>query len=111
MFTSGCATSLRPVSSSPGRAWKTPGGAPASANSSAISSAPVSGVSGAGFRTTVLPSASAGATTRKPSTTGKFHGVIAATTPTGTRWMRLSLPVLWEGSTSAVARDVSAAAS
>ena len=48
-------------------------------------SAPVAGVSGAGLSTTVLPSASAGATTRKPSTTGKFHGVMAATTPTGSR--------------------------
>ena len=71
----------------------------------------MSGVSGAGLSTTVLPSASAGASTRKPSTTGKFHGVIAATTPTGTRWTRLSLPVLWEGSTSAVAREARAAAS
>ena len=99
------------MSSSPGSPWKTPAGAPASANSSEIRSAPVSGVSGAGLRMTVLPSASAGAITRKPSTIGKFQGVIAATTPIGTRWTRLSLPVLWEGSTSAVAREVSAAAS
>jgi len=34
---------------------------------------------------TALPSASAGPTTRIPSTLGEFHGVIAPTTPTGTR--------------------------
>ena len=46
---------------------------------------PLAGVSGEGLTTTVLPRASAGAMTRMPSTRGKFHGVITATTPTGTR--------------------------
>ncbi len=69
------------------------------------------GVCGAGFMTTVFPSAIAGAITRIPRTNGKFHGVIAPTTPTGTRWTRLSLPGLWDGTTSAVAREVSPAAS
>jgi len=71
----------------------------------------VIGVCGAGLTTTVLPSARAGAITLMPSTNGKFHGVIAATTPTGTRWTKLSLPGLCDGTTSAVARDVRAAAS
>ena len=43
------------------------------------------GVSEAGFSTTELPQASAGAIFRTGLTTGKFHGVMAATTPTGCR--------------------------
>ena len=58
----------------------TPGGS-ISAQSSPNSSV-VSGVVGAGFATTVLPASSAGATLIISSTSGKFHGVIAATTPT-----------------------------
>ena len=67
---------------------------------------PRPGVCGSGFRTTALPSARAGATTRIPSTVGKFHGVIAPTTPTGTRRtierrprcaVGMSEPYGWEG--------------
>ena len=72
---------------------------------------PDSGVSGDGLSTTELPSASAGATTRMPSTSGKFQGVIAATTPTGTRSAMLSRVVLCDGRISPAAREVSAAAS
>ena len=46
---------------------------------------PQTGVCGSGLRTTALPRARAGATTRIPSTLGEFHGVMAPTTPTGTR--------------------------
>ena len=63
---------------------KAPGGRPASASSSANISA-VSGVTEAGFRTTALPSASAGAIFHMACSSGKFHGVIAPTTPTGSR--------------------------
>jgi hypothetical protein len=45
----------------------------------------VSGVSSAGFSTTVLPAASAGATFVDSSHSGKFHGVINPTTPRGSR--------------------------
>jgi hypothetical protein len=38
-----------------------------------------------GFTTTVQPAASAGATFQVISSRGEFHGVIAATTPTGSR--------------------------
>ncbi len=41
------------------------------------------GVSGAGLSTTVLPAASAGVIFERFSMKGKFHGVIAPTTPTG----------------------------
>ena len=50
---------------------------------------PLIGVSGDGLSTTALPSASAGATTRMPRMSGKFHGVIAPTTPRGMRWTML----------------------
>jgi hypothetical protein len=44
-----------------------------------------SGVSSAGFSTTVLPHTSAGAIFQIGIATGKFHGVIAPTTPSGWR--------------------------
>jgi hypothetical protein len=43
------------------------------------------GVNEAGFKMTVLPQANAGAIFRTGLTTGKFHGVIATTMPTGCR--------------------------
>ncbi len=45
----------------------------------------VSGVADAGLRTTALPSASAGAIFHMACSSGKFQGVIAPTTPTGSR--------------------------
>ncbi len=44
----------------------------------------VSGVSSAGFSTTVQPAANAGASFQAIIRVGKFHGMIAPTTPTGT---------------------------
>ena len=44
-----------------------------------------------------MPSASAGATTRIPSTLGEFHGVIAPMTPTGTRRTIDSRPGVADG--------------
>ena len=41
MATSGWLTSRSPASTSPGSTWKTPGGAPAAANRSAIASPPL----------------------------------------------------------------------
>ena len=51
---------------------------------SAISSTP-SGASSAAFSTSVLPAQSAGAIFSAPSSTGAFHGMIAPTTPSGSR--------------------------
>ena len=45
----------------------------------------VSGVNGEGLSTSVLPASSAGAIFQKASVSGKFHGVMAATTPSGRR--------------------------
>ena len=60
----------------------TPGGSPASTQISAKASA-VSGVNSAGFSTTVLPAASAGAIFHASISSGKFHGMIWPQTPTG----------------------------
>ena len=57
-------------------------GSPASTNASARR-APISGVIGDGLNTTALPAARAGAILRLARLSGKFHGVITATTPTG----------------------------
>ena len=43
----------------------------------------MSGVAWAGLAMTVLPAASAGAILDTQSTSGTFHGMMAATTPTG----------------------------
>ena len=45
----------------------------------------VIGVADAGLRTRVLPAARAGATFHAAIISGKFHGMIAPTTPTGSR--------------------------
>jgi hypothetical protein len=75
----------------------TAGGSPASSRMRASSRPPVTGVSPAGLSTTALPTASAGATDRLDSCIGKFHGEITATTPTGSRYTRFSLPGMSEG--------------
>ena len=45
----------------------------------------MSGVADAGLKTTALPYTSAGAIFQAGMAIGKFHGVIAATTPSGSR--------------------------
>src|ERR1700742_1682065 len=85
-------TSARPTSVAPGSTLKTPAGNPALSATSASSSAS-SGVSGDGLSTTVLPAASAGTYLNADSVCGTFHGVIAATTPTGTCETRVRVPV------------------
>ena len=71
----------------------TPGGMPARSASSASASA-LSGVSSAGLITMVHPAARAGPALRVIIALGKFHGVIAATTPIGCLMttIRLSAP-------------------
>ena len=60
----------------------TPGGSSAWRTTSQKRSA-VSGVVSAGFRTTVLPAASAGAIFHASISSGKFHGMIWPATPSG----------------------------
>ena len=74
----------------PGTTVKTPAGKPAARPSSARRSA-VSGVISAGFSTTVLPAASAGANPQPAIGIGKFHGTMIPTTPIGS-WNVTSMP-------------------
>ena len=78
----GCLTISSPVVPSPVTMLTTPGGRPAISQISANRSA-VSGVNSAGFSTTVLPSAIAGAIFQASISSGKFHGMIWPQTPTG----------------------------
>jgi hypothetical protein len=85
LATSGCSTSRWPQTDpGPATTFTTPAGMPAS---SAIrwSSTAVSGVNSAGFSTSVLPAASAGATFHEAIVSGKFQGTISPTTPSGSR--------------------------
>ena len=84
MSTIGFEVSSSPTSPCPVMTLSTPGGIPASAATSAIIMAS-SGVQGWGLRTTVQPAASAGATFTTFSMKGKLNGVMAATTPIGSR--------------------------
>ncbi|MDT4887681.1 hypothetical protein FQZ97_1241560 [compost metagenome] len=67
----------------------TPAGIPASIANWAIRMA-VSGDFSEGFSTTELPVARAGPSFHAAISSGKFHGTIAATTPTGSRVTRPS---------------------
>ena len=90
--TSGCSTSRRPTTlPGPATTFTTPSGRPASSASSARRSA-VSGVSSAGFSTTVFPQASAGPSFHEAMLSGKFHGTISPTTPSGSRKVMATPP-------------------
>lgn len=86
----------------------TPGGTPACC-ARAVSASDVSGVSSAGLHTTVHPAARAGAILRAIMAAGKFHGVIAATTPTGSRSANMRRPCAGLGMRSPSARVASSA--
>ena len=77
-------TSASPTSASPVTTLNTSAGTPASMASSARRM-DVDGVAGAGLSTTLHPAASAAPTFHTAITSGKFHGVIAATSPAGRR--------------------------
>src|SRR5437763_11691868 len=99
MATLGCVTRGSPTSwPYPVTMFTTPGGNPAFSNSPPNSSAETDENSD-GFQTTVLPAASAGASFHAASIKGEFHGVIAATTPTGSSRVKLNTPGLSIGIT------------
>src|SRR5208283_4574773 len=79
----GCDASGAPASGpSPVTIFTTPFGQP-TFNSNSPRRSAVSGVSSAGLSTTVQPVASAGPIFQAAIIHGKFHGIIAPTTPTG----------------------------
>ena len=83
--TPGWVTSASPsVPPGPSTRLSTPFGSPASTRTSTRRTASI-GVYDAGLNTTALPSTSAGMIFQVGIANGKFHGVIAATTPSGAR--------------------------
>ena len=90
--TSGLLVISWPISAAgPVTTLNTPGGRPARSARRARASAE-KGVRAAGLTTTGQPAARAGAALRVIIDEGKFHGVIAAHTPTGSRSTRMRLP-------------------
>ena len=90
--TSGCSTSRVPtVWPGPTTAWSTPSGMPASEASSHRRMV-LRGVSDAGFTTTVFPQHRAGPIFHEAMRRGKFHGTMAATTPSGSWNVALTPP-------------------
>src|ERR1700728_789500 len=93
MSTSGLVVISSPTSGPPGMTFSTPAGMPASSAAWTMKNAS-SGGQGWGLSTTVQPAASAGATLTVFSMNGKLNGVIAPTTPTGSRAITLpDIPV------------------
>ena len=86
----------------------TPGGSPARCTMS-TSVHGDAGTSSAGLNTTQFPNASAGAIFHAGIASGKFHGVIAAMTPSGSRVTSTSMPGRTESSFSPVRRTASPA--
>ncbi len=76
--------------------FSTPAGSPARSASTASASAE-NGVCGAGLTTMEQPAASAAPALRAIIAAGKFHGVIAAQTPTGCLTTKIRLSGWWAG--------------
>ena len=90
LSTPGWRTSARPIAGPlPVTTLNTPSGMPASVTSLASSSA-VTGVWSDGLTTIVQPVARAGASFHVSNSSGEFHGTTAATTPTGTRCVKVT---------------------
>ncbi len=91
-----------------GTTLTTPAGAPARVRMRATARA-VSGVSAAGFSTTLQPAASAGPILRVAIAAGKFHGVTSAATPTGRVVTIVRVPPAGDGPKSPSVRTASSA--
>src|SRR5687767_5019120 len=101
-------SSARGLERLPTTTLNTPAGKPASCTISASASA-VNGVAEAGLSTTGQPAASAGAILRVTIVDGQFHGVIAATTPSGCLMTHRRLLLNGEGTISPYTRRASSA--
>ena len=80
--TEGLETRRAPTRPSPGTSCSVPAGKPLPRNSFTACAA-ISGVSSAGLAITALPAARAAATWPVKIDSGKFHGLMQATTPSG----------------------------
>jgi hypothetical protein len=103
-FTSACPSSPP----EPATKLTTPFGRPASCNASTSRQA-LSGAAEAGFRTTVLPQISAGASFQAGMALGKFQGVTRPTTPIGLRMANMCTRSRSEGTSRPCSRDPFAA--
>ena len=107
--TAGSASSAGPSTEpAPSTTLKTPGGSPAASALSAIRLATCDAPS-AGLSTTVFPKANAGAAFQRGIAAGKFHGVISATTPSGSRRVNWMAPSACAGMMSPILRTASPA--
>ena len=91
LSTRGSRTSSSETSRSAVSTFSTPGGRPTDSAISEITY-PSAGASGEDFSTTVQPASSAGAILWLIRPSGPFHGMIAPTTPTGSRTIRPNSP-------------------
>ena len=92
---SGLSRNSCPISAAePAMSWNTAVGKPAVSTHSAKTDAH-NGVRLAGFKITVHPAASAGATFLTASTSGKFQGLIAPTTPMGVLMIKWRFSSTW----------------
>ncbi|MOA14769.1 hypothetical protein D3C78_1348910 [compost metagenome] len=98
-FSHSSAPTSRLLATSAGSTLSSPAGMPARSASSARARAE-KGVCGAGLSTMAHPAASAGPALRVIIALGKFHGVIAAVTPTGSFCTRMRLSAACAGITS-----------
>ena len=106
---SGCSAILAPTTEpDPRTRLKTPLGQPASSRILASSQAHA-GVNSAGFMTTALPKASAGAIFQAGIAIGKFQGVISPIMPTASRSIITSTPGRTEATASPKLRKASPA--
>ncbi len=91
LSTPGCATSAAPVvSPRPCSRLMTPGSSPGRSSHRCRNSAVEAGVSSDDLTTTVQPAASAAPSLRTVRSTGSFHGMISAATPSGSGIVRSS---------------------
>src|SRR3954447_8070044 len=97
MDVTGCSTRPRPtVRPSPVTTLTSPAGTPASSHTRA-SARGASGVTSDGLSTIALPAMSAGPTLRAKIAAGKFHGMMATTTPYGSSRTRSCSPAFAGG--------------
>ena len=89
---SGEPTSASPVWPAPHTRLTTPGGSPMCSSTRRTNSSVASGLISLGLITTVFPVTSAGPSLRHSTASGKFHGQIATTTPTGARSRWITSP-------------------
>ena len=108
-LTSGCSTRALPTTApDPVTTWRYPAGSPHSSKSSQARARALYGVWPAGFSTTAQPAAIAGASLCATRLSGKLNGLMAPTTPIGTRSVNATLPSAPGAASSGITSPTSA---